>query len=893
MDTIYDYLDYKLCFKVASKYLENSIKSNGAASNLGSFKIHIEKIHIKRQQEAKEVSFKIELTPFFIRDILRFSIKEFNNLIYCFYSLKTPFSILEKITRDISIDYDKIPLDPLVFEKSETSLSSQFFENLNSTIDDTNSIIIFKIKKNLSDIKELFKNLSIPQKDGISLIIKKMEKLKKIIKDYDLLKENFIALDELKNLLILYDQERTKALDLIAELEAHATNTNEKLDYKTILKRHKKTIYEIGEQYQKLYSIFIQSREAKKIVLQDWLSLSMPKWPFSIQLFKSLIKKFNSNPSSMKKISNFLDSYYVSILSQTSFISSPRRHLLRAIVSSLKANRDVNYEYFSYIDEFEKSAKNFEKQASLLLFGFSEKDPVKKFQTLKQFLDAYKRVFDDATSLLTILSINKKQNVLVAAPQIKAIVFYLQYISLRRFVIEKNALNLLFNLLDEKQKKYYSKKIEEFLKSYEQIYNKSKEFIKKIGFDTNKAANDEFKLQRTKTANDLKNTINKLEKILPIHYQRAKDRYAIYESHTNYKFGPWYDNVSSEQIFSAEMLLITAFHMLKKAAGEKQSIKEKKGSLFYQTPEQKKLLAKRIKEFQKTHFFNLSLTKLSDLIDRVDSSYNKLVELNKQIIQRIQDLLTINTHSKNLKNWNDFIFPHDAKLFYHYERDIQDQLHDKFRSIQGFSNKQLNGTIYVELNKKRRFQPTINLELEGYSFKLKFNAKDPSKLSITPSHHSALGKSVLPVQAFNPEEVQRAKFFKDLEFLSSLEDTHYNLDNVNYYLHKAFCPAIKNNKENQDLLYGILSDANSNEKGLVVFNKELNKYVLYLPPKLSNKKGNVVYVDASIDLSKIKDSDLFEKQRLAILQIKRANTFFERKDLLLLKTLKYTRFNLI
>jgi|GEM_PF-5851719 len=892
MDITYDQLDYGSCYTIASQYLENAIKSKGAAGSLGAFKIHIEKIYIKRQLNNKEVSFKIDLTPFFIRDILRFSIKEFNNLIYCFYSVKNPSSILEKINRDVAIDHEKIPSDPLSDQKIDSIEQYKFIENLNSMIDEINSIIIYKLKNEVLNIDDL-KKFSLPKKDGISIIFETNAKIKKLVNDYDFFKENYSLLIELKNILTSYTKEKKKALDLIAKLESYATNSNEQLTYKTILKRYSKILNSIGKGYEDLYSIFIQSREARKIVIYEWLSLSLPNWPFSTQLFKSLLNKCKSDPAKMKKLSNFLDSYYVSVLSQTSFISSPRRHLLRAIISNLNANKAINSQYYTYIEAFEKSAKKYEKQSSLLLFGFSESDPIKRFQTLNQFLSIYKKVFDDATSLLAALSTNKKNNTLVAGAEMKAIVFYLQYISLRRFDIEKNAMNNLLSVLDEDKKNYYAKKVEEFLQSYTEICTKSKEFIKKMGYDSKEASKDEFKAQRTKAAKSLKNAINKLEHILPIHYQRAKDRYTIYESHTNYKFGPWYDNISSEQIFSAEMLLITAFHMLKKALGEKQSIKEKRANPLYQTPQRLAYLKKREEEFKKTPFFNLTQTKLQNLIDNVDLSYIKLVRLHKQTIQIIDKLLALN-QSKNKNSWNDLIFPEDAKLFYHYERDIQDQLGDESRSKQGFTNKQLNTKVYVELNKKRKFQPKITLELEKYTFNFSFNAKDPSKLSIAPSSHSALGKNILAANAFSKEELQQAKFVKDIEFLSFLENAHYELDNLNYYLHKAFCPAIKHNDENQELLYTLLSDATSNEKGLVIFNKELNRHVLSLAPHLPNTKQNVIYADPSINLSKIrKDKDLAERQRIAILQLKRANAFFERNHYALSKVLQMVRSKLL
>ncbi|MFN3910356.1 MAG: hypothetical protein ACK4J0_03955, partial [Candidatus Anstonellaceae archaeon] len=97
---IYDQLDYFICRELTYYF---------SHKERGDFKIHIGQITIEKEGRV----YKIKRPPTFIKDILRFTINEFNNIVYAFYSVKTSLSVLGKVMRDFSIDGEKEYYDPL------------------------------------------------------------------------------------------------------------------------------------------------------------------------------------------------------------------------------------------------------------------------------------------------------------------------------------------------------------------------------------------------------------------------------------------------------------------------------------------------------------------------------------------------------------------------------------------------------------------------------------------------------------------------------------------------------------------------------------------------------------------------------------------------------------
>ncbi|MEM4137258.1 MAG: hypothetical protein QXF48_01130 [Candidatus Anstonellaceae archaeon] len=868
----YDYLDFSICREIAYNFF--------LLGNYGDFKVHIENIEIEREGK----TYKIVRPPTFIKDILRFSIAKYNDISYCFYSVKTPLSILGKLKRDIAIDGENLIKDPLV--DIEYSKGKQL------------SYEVTKIKSynkenlyNLSLLFDIFKNN------------KKLEQKNMLLEDlYDLYS---LYLD-----IIKYEN---KAYDLIAKLESIAFSSNKEegnlalSNYSVLLKKFSGPLNSTIASFNNLRKIFLEGRNSRKIYLENWLKLQ----PFKSFLKKTYIKKqtineIKTNKEDYELFCDSLDLIYLSSFGQLDTISSSRRHLLRAIVAVSKdLNRLYPQEYFAdspIFTKFKKAAKDYEKNSTLLLKGFSSKDKLKSYTVLVDFLNSFIKLFNSSLKLLKYIELfkNKNKQFYYNLAEIKkCLIFYMIYCSFRIFEKEKNGLENITILLKKYRNIDISQKTLDYLIKLSTLQDLSNLFFSKAHLNEKI---DIIKQKRKKAVLNLNKNLEKLKSTLPIHYYVAKHKYGIYESHTNYKFGPWFDKFKRRNFFNAEILLVSALYLLNRAIGEKESLKEKLNLLKDTNNEKYKkrieelneLLGyplnpeysaaqfrKEIKNKKMIPFGRLSKNILGEYRDKVLFICDKLLSLDISFYSKLEEVSTKYLNTSLI----DVLFPKYAVPFYHYERDINDQIQHSKRQQAGFTNLTLSASLKIKQKSNRTFSQSLTLDFSpAYPVIINYTflGKDPTKLSIPSKPQNSLyGIFMEPNKALEylfghiPKEQQ--KIFYNLDKIPEL------LNIRKYLLNKVFeATDSRFSSEHLYLFLGLLKDATCDEKGCIFSYN--NKFYEFPSSTIEKEKFSSFKLLKNENI--VKNKELFEKERILFMVLKQATRVFESKQKVFNLTLK-------
>ncbi|MCM8830729.1 MAG: hypothetical protein NC918_00850 [Candidatus Omnitrophica bacterium] len=849
MYEIYDQLDLFTCRDIAYTF-SNLLKK-------GDYKIHISEIKIKKEDRF----YKIKRPPTFIKDILRFSINDFNHLTYCIYSVKTAMSVLGKLTRDFSIDGEKNLSDPLM-KNVDLNVS------LNGSFEQTEKKFLSTTKNNL--IINALVNLIYNNKNN-----------NEYIHDLSLLLVKYNDLIKLEE----------NCYSLVANLEKFAFREgifiDEKISVEEFYSKYEKKLKTIADDFYYLYQNFLESRKSKKLNTKDYVDLVIPKVPFSRNWFSNKHLSKISKSKLEKKISDALDCFYIAVLGQLDTISSTRRHFLRAIAMVLNNVLPNSQE----VKSFKFNAKKFEKNSILLFKGFTSKNKRKAYLIFLNFLIEHKKTFDSAIALLSYiesLKFTKKKVYYDLANVKKALIFYVLYISYWDIKFIQRG----FELLQKAGFKFYkskSQKIKEYIETISNLCNLSDSLFKHLS-----SGIDPFKIKRRNIAKNLKKDLKAIEKSLPIHWNLAMLKHSIYESHTNYKFGPWFNYSKAENMFNPSSLLLVAIALLNRAKGEKISYFQKIEQFSYSNPDKK--LAKRIlelsallgqrlnpkltkyltepelnqiKKISPIPFGTWDLFKIQSVIDNVYFSYEKLSK-NYQEFFKILEYISKKYLNKEIL-LND-IFPKHAVPFYYYERDILDQLQIKNRENNSFSNEQLDASLIIEPSGRgKNFHQKLKLNILEYSFTFDFKAKDPSKLKF-----KAENPDVVFGQKISLEEVFKLVYpsKKNLDIFSCLALAPELLNNRNYYLSKIFDSTDSRfSTHHLNLFLSLLKDGVNNEKGVIVFSKnQKQNYMLEFSATIIEPKYNLSKINIHEHV------DLFEKERIFFLHLKQILRFFESKE---------------
>jgi hypothetical protein len=835
MYDLYDLLDYSVCREIAINYFTKE--------NIGDFKVVFDSIIIKKNDQEFVIS-----RPFtFVKDILRFSIQEYNDFLCLLYSVKSPLSVLTKLRRDIAIKDEELPIDPLTTFtlNSETLLeldekTKQYAIKKPSYFksDQINSDQILYIIKNLETKKDQEES-----KELLTLLAKLFLLTDELIKKEESVYNTIAKLEQLA-----YKKEDPDNLELVSLSS-----------YSSLYSKNYKNFVEISKGFSNLYKNFLLSRKNKELNTKFFEELNFEKYNFfdyclkNKNVFHSLAK----NQDSLKNLNFLLDNIYVSVLNQLDTISSYRRHLIRAIIMNLK-KKDINQHKFNLL---KKSLKAYEKASFLLLKGFVLENPISKLNYLRRFYSAYNEVLFNSISFLKYLDSDKTLSKQTADVR-KALIFYLFYISQRDIKSElENTLHLA-NEIKKFNLQPRTKKIQNYFLGVLKIKEHAEEYFKNSGLIKDL---DPSKEKRKEIVANLKKSIEKLSH-LPIHQNVAKLAYSFYESHTNYKFGPFYDKPKPRELFNPEILLIVGLSLLNRAYGEKVSLEEKLKLKKEKKTDQK--LDLRIKELEnlikKIPFGNISKEKISFFIDELSTLYNSLLETNKNLI------LTLEQLSKKYLDLDisKLLFPDNAAIFFNHENDVFDQLSKDYREKNSFTNSTVHAKLIIEPKpRKKFFHQNLKILFNDKQLSFNFRGKDPTRLSIPQ-------KALEYAYGFPVEKIHNLE-----KFLNSLFDLQMELNQRFYYLNKTLgCSNARYTFEHLNMFLGLLNATNYEDKGLIAYieNGFFEKPAKDLKIKKSHKSLTKI---PNANKHKIEEyTQRFENERIFFMKLKRANRVFQAKN---------------